>query len=90
MLEQAYLTQEVISQYFPLSLQYVGKLDIIDLVCLTDQNSTEKSCAKFTLVLPTEEVQLKVSGNSSLQRVELIGGLVLLLSRGWDYKGAEA
>lgn len=66
MLEQVYLTQEVISQYFPLSLQYVGKLDIIDLVCLTDQNSTEKSCAKFTLVLPTEEVQLKVSENSSL------------------------
>ena len=44
-----------------MSLQYVGKLDIIDLVCLTDQNSTEKSCAKFTLVLPKEEVQLKVS-----------------------------
>ncbi|KAL0596752.1 Histone demethylase UTY, partial [Plecturocebus cupreus] len=38
---------------------YVDKLDIIDLTCLTDQNSTEKNCAKFTLVLPKEEVQLK-------------------------------
>ncbi|XP_050005795.1 signal-transducing adaptor protein 1 isoform X2 [Alexandromys fortis] len=44
---------------------YVGKLDIIDLVCLTDQNSTEKSCAKFTLVLPTEEVQLKTENTES-------------------------
>nr|XP_048302252.1 signal-transducing adaptor protein 1 isoform X3 [Myodes glareolus] len=45
--------------------QYVGKLDIIDLVCLTDQNSTEKSCAKFTLVLPKEEVQLKTENTES-------------------------
>ncbi|KAL1790859.1 signal-transducing adaptor protein 1 isoform X1 [Sigmodon hispidus] len=44
---------------------YVGKLDIIDLVCLTDQNSTEKSCAKFTLVLPKEEVQLKTESTES-------------------------
>ncbi|XP_023493798.1 signal-transducing adaptor protein 1 isoform X2 [Equus przewalskii] len=40
---------------------YVDKLDIIDLTRLTDQNSTEKNCAKFTLVLPKEEVQLKLS-----------------------------
>ncbi|XP_035317692.1 signal-transducing adaptor protein 1 isoform X1 [Cricetulus griseus] len=45
--------------------QYVGKLDIIDLVCLTDQNSTEKSCAKFTLVLPKEEVQLQTENTES-------------------------
>ncbi|XP_042113530.1 signal-transducing adaptor protein 1 isoform X2 [Peromyscus maniculatus bairdii] len=44
---------------------YVGKLDIIDLVCLTDQNSPEKSCAKFTLVLPKEEVQLKTENTES-------------------------
>ncbi|XP_040603222.1 signal-transducing adaptor protein 1 [Mesocricetus auratus] len=44
---------------------YVGKLDIIDLVCLTDQNSTEKSCAKFTLVLPKEEVHLKTENTES-------------------------
>ncbi|KAF3825159.1 hypothetical protein GH733_005793, partial [Mirounga leonina] len=40
---------------------YVDKLDLIDLTCLTDQNSIEKNCAKFTLVLPKEEVQLKLS-----------------------------
>ncbi|XP_055485422.1 signal-transducing adaptor protein 1 [Psammomys obesus] len=44
---------------------YVSKLDIIDLVCLTDQNSTEKNCAKFTLVLPKEEVQLKTENTES-------------------------
>ncbi|KAM4811398.1 signal-transducing adaptor protein 1 isoform X1 [Urocitellus parryii] len=44
---------------------YVDKLDIIDLTCLTDQNSTEKNCAKFTLVLPKEEVQLKTENTES-------------------------
>ncbi|XP_047421933.1 signal-transducing adaptor protein 1 isoform X1 [Sciurus carolinensis] len=44
---------------------YVDKLDIIDLICLTDQNSTEKNCAKFTLVLPKEEVQLKTENTES-------------------------
>ncbi|XP_069868353.1 signal-transducing adaptor protein 1 isoform X1 [Dipodomys merriami] len=44
---------------------YVDKLDIIDLVCLTDQISTEKNCAKFTLVLPKEEVQLKTENTES-------------------------
>ncbi|XP_043428511.1 signal-transducing adaptor protein 1 isoform X1 [Prionailurus bengalensis] len=44
---------------------YVDKLDIIDLTCLTDQNSTEKNCAKFTLVLPKEEVQLKTENAES-------------------------
>lgn len=50
----------------PLSLQYVDKLDLIDLTCLTDENSTVKNCAKFTLVLPKEEVQLKVSKEKQL------------------------
>ncbi|KAJ8785213.1 hypothetical protein J1605_007432, partial [Eschrichtius robustus] len=50
---------------FPLPFQYVDKLDIIDLTCLTDQNSTEKNCAKFTLVLPKEEVQLKTENTES-------------------------
>ncbi|XP_004466928.2 signal-transducing adaptor protein 1 isoform X2 [Dasypus novemcinctus] len=45
--------------------QYVDKLDIIDLTCLTDQNSTEKNCAKFTLVLPKEEVELKTENTES-------------------------
>ncbi|XP_048219869.1 signal-transducing adaptor protein 1 isoform X2 [Perognathus longimembris pacificus] len=45
--------------------QYVDKLDIIDLVCLTDKTSTEKNCAKFTLVLPEEEVQLKTENTES-------------------------
>ncbi|XP_052054718.1 signal-transducing adaptor protein 1 isoform X2 [Apodemus sylvaticus] len=45
--------------------QYVGKLDIIDLVCLTGQHSTEKNCAKFTLVLPKEEVHLKTENTES-------------------------
>ncbi|XP_031198769.1 signal-transducing adaptor protein 1 [Mastomys coucha] len=44
---------------------YVGKLDIIDLVCLTGQHSTEKNCAKFTLVLPKEEVHLKTENTES-------------------------
>uniref|UniRef100_A0A8C5KFD0 Signal transducing adaptor family member 1 n=1 Tax=Jaculus jaculus TaxID=51337 RepID=A0A8C5KFD0_JACJA len=44
---------------------YVGKLDIVDLICLTDQNSTEKNCAKFTLVLPKEEVQVKAENTES-------------------------
>uniref|UniRef100_A0A452UCZ8 Signal transducing adaptor family member 1 n=1 Tax=Ursus maritimus TaxID=29073 RepID=A0A452UCZ8_URSMA len=45
--------------------QYVDKLDLIDLTCLTGQNSTEKNCAKFTLVLPKEEVQLKTENIES-------------------------
>ncbi|XP_047654983.1 signal-transducing adaptor protein 1 isoform X2 [Phacochoerus africanus] len=44
---------------------YTDKLDIIDLTCLTDQNSTEKNCAKFTLILPKEEVQLKTENTES-------------------------
>ncbi|XP_032315110.1 signal-transducing adaptor protein 1 isoform X4 [Camelus ferus] len=44
---------------------YVDKLDIIDLTCLADQNSTEKNCAKFTLVLPKEEVHLKTENTES-------------------------
>lgn len=44
---------------------YVDKLDLIDLTCLTDQNSTVKNCAKFTLVLPKEEVQLKTENTES-------------------------
>ncbi|XP_049645986.1 signal-transducing adaptor protein 1 [Suncus etruscus] len=47
------------------STTYVDKLDIIDLTCLTDHNSTEKNCAKFTLVLPKEEVQLKTENTES-------------------------
>ncbi|XP_014715654.1 signal-transducing adaptor protein 1 isoform X3 [Equus asinus] len=46
---------------------YVDKLDIIDLTRLTDRNSTEKNCAKFTLVLPKEEVQLKTENTESGQ-----------------------
>nr|KAF6502851.1 signal transducing adaptor family member 1 [Molossus molossus] len=44
---------------------YVDKLDLIDLTCLTEQNSTDKNCAKFTLVLPKEEVQLKTENTES-------------------------
>ncbi|CAK6433138.1 unnamed protein product [Pipistrellus nathusii] len=44
---------------------YVDKLDIIDLTCLNEQNSTDKNCAKFTLVLPKEEVQLKTENTES-------------------------
>ncbi|MBZ3871806.1 Signal-transducing adaptor protein 1 [Sciurus carolinensis] len=55
---------------------YVDKLDIIDLICLTDQNSTEKNCAKFTLVLPKEEVQLKLSVP---HHVSLLPGQVIRL-----------
>ncbi|XP_040094228.1 signal-transducing adaptor protein 1 [Oryx dammah] len=47
------------------STTYVDKLDIIDLTCLTDQNSTEKNCVKFTLVLPKEDVQLKTENTES-------------------------
>ncbi|ELR58427.1 hypothetical protein E5288_WYG008377 [Bos mutus] len=47
------------------STTYVDKLDIIDLTCLTDQNSTEKNCVKFTLVLPKEDVQLKIENTES-------------------------
>ncbi|XP_054422706.1 signal-transducing adaptor protein 1 [Pteronotus mesoamericanus] len=43
---------------------YVDKLEIIDLTCLNEQNSTD-SCAKFTLVLPKEEVQLKTENTES-------------------------
>ncbi|XP_035877144.1 signal-transducing adaptor protein 1 isoform X2 [Phyllostomus discolor] len=45
--------------------QYVDKLEIIDLTCLTEQNSTDNNCAKFTLVLPKEEVQLKTENTES-------------------------
>ncbi|XP_021794273.2 signal-transducing adaptor protein 1 isoform X2 [Papio anubis] len=55
---------------------YIDKLDIIDLTCLTEQNSTEKNCAKFTLVLPKEEVQLKLSVP---QNVSLLPGQVIKL-----------
>nr|XP_054109297.1 signal-transducing adaptor protein 1 isoform X2 [Callithrix jacchus] len=55
---------------------YVDKLDIVDLTCLTDKNSTEKNCAKFTLVLPKEEVQLKLSVP---QNVSLLPGQVIKL-----------
>ncbi|XP_059525902.1 signal-transducing adaptor protein 1 isoform X3 [Myotis daubentonii] len=44
---------------------YVDKLDIIDLTCLNEQNSSDKNCAKFTLVLPKEEVQLKTENTES-------------------------
>ncbi|XP_039701277.1 signal-transducing adaptor protein 1 isoform X2 [Pteropus medius] len=44
--------------------QYVDKLDIIDLTCLME-NSTEMNCAKFTIVLPKEEVQLKTENTES-------------------------
>ncbi|XP_020769620.2 signal-transducing adaptor protein 1 [Odocoileus virginianus] len=47
------------------STTYVDKLDIIDLTCLTDQNSTDKNCVKFTLVLPKEDVQLKTENAES-------------------------
>ncbi|XP_037386194.1 signal-transducing adaptor protein 1 isoform X1 [Talpa occidentalis] len=47
------------------STTFVDKLDILDLMSLTDQNSTEKNCAKFTLVLPKEEVQLKTENAES-------------------------
>ncbi|XP_008069336.1 signal-transducing adaptor protein 1 [Carlito syrichta] len=47
------------------STVYVDKLDITDLTYLTDQNSAEKNCAKFTLVLPKEEVQLKTENTES-------------------------
>ncbi|XP_020042413.1 signal-transducing adaptor protein 1 isoform X2 [Castor canadensis] len=58
------------------SATYVDKLDIMDLKCLTDQNLTEKNCAKFTLVLPKEEVQLKLSVP---QHVSLLPGQVIRL-----------
>lgn len=61
-----YVTHETIKWDSPLSLQYVDKLDIIDLTCLTEQNSADKNCAKFTLVLPKEEVQLQVSEETKL------------------------
>ncbi|XP_027622858.1 signal-transducing adaptor protein 1 isoform X2 [Tupaia chinensis] len=55
---------------------YVEKLDIIDLTRLTEQTSTEKNCAKFTLILPKEEVQLKLSVP---QHVSLLPGQVIRL-----------
>ncbi|KAM9742163.1 signal-transducing adaptor protein 1 isoform 2-T2 [Dama dama] len=58
------------------STTYVDKLDIIDLTCLTDQNSTEKNCVKFTLVLPKEDVQLKLSVP---RHVSLLPGQVIRL-----------
>lgn len=65
LLKLMYITHEIMWWDFLLSLQYVDKLDIIDLTCLME-NSTEMNCAKFTIVLPKEEVQLKVrTGNSS-------------------------
>lgn len=65
-------------------MQYVGKLDIIDLVCLTDQNSPEKSCAKFTLILPKEEVQLKVSEKRQFVGSKAYNSPYLLTSHGWN------
>ncbi|XP_003801019.1 LOW QUALITY PROTEIN: signal-transducing adaptor protein 1 [Otolemur garnettii] len=44
---------------------YLDKLDLIDLTHLTDHSSTEKNCAKLTLVLPKEEVQLKTENTES-------------------------
>ncbi|EHB03332.1 Signal-transducing adaptor protein 1, partial [Heterocephalus glaber] len=44
---------------------YVDKLDILDLIRLTEQNSAEKTCANFTLVLPKEEVCLKTENTES-------------------------
>ncbi|XP_020855471.1 signal-transducing adaptor protein 1 isoform X3 [Phascolarctos cinereus] len=45
--------------------QYIDKLDLTDLTCLTDQNPTEKCCARFLLVLPKEEVELKTENIES-------------------------
>ncbi|KAM6220900.1 signal-transducing adaptor protein 1 [Rhynchocyon petersi] len=47
------------------STTYLDRLDIIDLTRLTDQNKTEMNCARFTLVLPKEEVQLKTENAES-------------------------
>ncbi|XP_062054921.1 signal-transducing adaptor protein 1 [Lepus europaeus] len=47
------------------STKYVDKLDLIDLTGLTGQTSTEKNCARFTLVLPKEEVELKTENTES-------------------------
>ncbi|XP_040823038.1 signal-transducing adaptor protein 1 [Ochotona curzoniae] len=47
------------------STTYIDKLDLLELTCLSNQNSTEKNCAKFTLVLPKEEVQLKTENTES-------------------------
>ncbi|KAM5340671.1 signal-transducing adaptor protein 1 isoform 2-T3 [Glossophaga mutica] len=55
---------------------YVDKLEIIDLTCLTEQNSTDNNCANFTLVLPKEEVQLKLSVPED---VSLLPGQVIRL-----------
>ncbi|XP_055967409.1 signal-transducing adaptor protein 1 isoform X2 [Sorex fumeus] len=58
------------------STTYVDKLDITDLSCLTDHNSSEKNCVIFTLVLPKEEVQLKLAVP---QNVSLLPGQVIRL-----------
>ncbi|XP_020855469.1 signal-transducing adaptor protein 1 isoform X2 [Phascolarctos cinereus] len=55
---------------------YIDKLDLTDLTCLTDQNPTEKCCARFLLVLPKEEVELKLSVP---QHVSLLPGQMIRL-----------
>ncbi|XP_063096468.1 signal-transducing adaptor protein 1 isoform X2 [Cavia porcellus] len=47
------------------STTYVDKLDILNFTRLTEQNSVEKNCANFTLVLPQEEVHLKTENTES-------------------------
>ncbi|XP_074131020.1 signal-transducing adaptor protein 1 isoform X1 [Sminthopsis crassicaudata] len=44
---------------------YIDKLDLTDLTCLTDQNPTEKCSARFLLVLPKEEVELRTENTES-------------------------
>ncbi|XP_005392898.1 PREDICTED: signal-transducing adaptor protein 1 isoform X2 [Chinchilla lanigera] len=44
---------------------YVDKLDILNFIRLTEQNSAEKNCANFTLVLPKEDVHLKTENTES-------------------------
>ncbi|KFO20455.1 Signal-transducing adaptor protein 1 [Fukomys damarensis] len=44
---------------------HVDKLDVLDLIRLTEQNSAEKNCANFTLILPKEEVHLKTENTES-------------------------
>ncbi|KAM6150255.1 signal-transducing adaptor protein 1 [Erethizon dorsatum] len=44
---------------------YVDKLDILNFIRFTEQNSAEKSCANFTLVSPKEEVHLKTENTES-------------------------
>ncbi|KAM5271732.1 signal-transducing adaptor protein 1 [Ctenodactylus gundi] len=44
---------------------YVDKLNIIDLICITGQNSIGKNYTEFTLVLPKEKVQVKTQNTES-------------------------